>query len=446
MNLDRELDQFLMHLASDPIETMVLGCSGGMDSMVLMHALSRRATIKTLVVCYVDHGLHAESQAHQRHVQTHAEILGLDYRVYRADQKLIKSGNGLEDGARLARYACLEACRKSVEAECVALGHHALDQLETFFIRLSQGSGVQGLGGIRGVRGNFVRPLIGCSKADIEAYAQHHGVEYVQDPTNTDKRFLRNSIRSTLIPVLDGTLGVGWRGHLGRLMNELQRRHLDDERRVLDYRQRLVVPVRHGVCLNRKSFAEIGRTDGELLLKSCLDTAFEKGGPKRVHIQALRALAVDGPSTSRVSLGRGLWGVAEYRHLFIGRLFEPHNEQVVVTHNGEFDWRDWRFSFEKPLSSGMPIRVPTPSKAGPIRIRSVAPGDRVVRDGRHKKMSKLLIDCKIPKRLRQELPIIDYRGTIIWVGQLGTFGDVSEHQAMDCTLWVRAPSDFANVP
>ena len=383
---------------------------------------------------------------HQRHVQTQAQMLGLDYRGYRADQEIVRAGNGLEDGARTARYECLEACQRAVQASYVALGHHAMDQLETFFIRLSQGSGVQGLGGIRSVRGPFIRPLISCSKADIQAYAEAHEIEYVQDPTNTDERFLRNSIRRTLIPVLDETLGIGWRGHLQRLMEELQRRHLEDGQRILGHHQRLVLPVKHGIRLNRKSLAALGRTDGELLLKNCLAAALETGGPKRIHIQALLALAVEGPSTSRISIGEGVWGVAEYEYLFLGRLFEPHKERVIITHDGEFQWRDWVFSVGKPLSGGISIRVPLPNQKNPLVVRSLVEGDKVVRSGHHKKVSKLLIDSKIPKRLREELPLLEYRDTIIWCGRLGKFGDRVEQQPPDCTVWVRLPSDFENVP
>src|SRR5262249_29073116 len=109
---------------------------------------------------------------------------------------------GLEAEARRARHAALRTRAAAIGADRIATGHTADDQAETILMRLLQGAGPRGLGGIAPVRGAYVRPLIECRRAAIEAHLVARGLAWVEDASNRDVAFLRNRIRHDLVPFL----------------------------------------------------------------------------------------------------------------------------------------------------------------------------------------------------------------------------------------------------
>ncbi len=117
------------------------------------------------------------------------------------DIKQIKSPSGsLEQDARNARRAYFQELSQQLQADSIALAHHQDDLIETFFIRLIRGSGLTGLTSIKAHTGNYIRPLLETSKAEILDFLQENNIAYCIDTTNQDTTFLRNNIRHKLIP------------------------------------------------------------------------------------------------------------------------------------------------------------------------------------------------------------------------------------------------------
>jgi len=182
-------------------ETVLVGVSGGADSVALLHLLSSLAPDwqLRLHVLHVDHQLRAESAADAVFVQALGARLGIPVDV--ATVAVERCGS-LEAGAREARYAALAACAARVGADRIAVGHTADDQAETVLMRLLQGAGVRGLSGIPPVRGAIIRPLIEVRRSALEAELARAGLAWAQDETNRDPKFLRNRIRHELLPLL----------------------------------------------------------------------------------------------------------------------------------------------------------------------------------------------------------------------------------------------------
>lgn len=186
---------------------LVVGLSGGLDSMVLLHALAmiQDARARGLRALHVHHGLHADADDWLRHCQAACSALDVPLLTVRVEV-LRDSGEGLEAAARQARHGAFAA--ELGDGDVLVLAHHRNDQAETFLLRALRGSGVDGLGAMRAWRrfgrGWLWRPLLGHSRAELLAYAQAHGLRWIEDPSNSDSRFDRNFLRQQVMPLLAG--------------------------------------------------------------------------------------------------------------------------------------------------------------------------------------------------------------------------------------------------
>lgn len=187
-----------------PGGTVLCAVSGGADSMCLLHWLSRREGI-TLHAAHFDHRLRgAESEADADFVRRWCERAGIPFHLGSADvaAEAARRGRGVEETARSLRYAFLEETAAAAGAEVIATAHNADDNAETLLLRLARGTGLQGLAGIPPRRGRVVRPLLTTPRAEILAYLEAEGLPHREDSSNADERFSRNRIRAQVMPVL----------------------------------------------------------------------------------------------------------------------------------------------------------------------------------------------------------------------------------------------------
>ncbi len=171
-----------------------LAVSGGPDSLALL-LLSRRAFADRIVAATVDHGLRPESAEEAQFVAEQCEKLVVQHAILRPAKPI--EGN-IQSKAREARYALLSAHAAAADCKWIATAHHADDQMETFLMRLSRGSGVDGLAGIRSRNGNIIRPLLQFGKGELEAICAEARIEPIRDPSNEDPAFDRVLIRKWL--------------------------------------------------------------------------------------------------------------------------------------------------------------------------------------------------------------------------------------------------------
>ncbi len=182
----------------DVTAPVVVGCSGGPDSLALL-ALAVDAGLEPIAV-YVDHGIR-EAGAHEAEVVADAASrLGAGFDTRHVTVEL---GANLEARARSARYDALEDARAAHRATAVMVGHTADDQAETVLLNLLRGSGAAGLAGMPSRRGHVVRPLLGVRRADLQEVCRKRALVPVSDPSNQDLAFRRNWIRHEVLPLLE---------------------------------------------------------------------------------------------------------------------------------------------------------------------------------------------------------------------------------------------------
>jgi len=186
---------------------LIIAYSGGIDSQVLMHALTQlkqnKLICNEITVCHINHGLSKNAESWQDFAKQECIKLSVNFIVKHVDVQ-IKSQLSLEAQARDARYDALKSLRN--KKSIVLTGHHSDDQSETFLLALKRGAGLKGLSAMseqtQFAQHLLVRPLLSISRQEIEAYADVHQLTWVEDESNIDTCFDRNFIRHKIMPLM----------------------------------------------------------------------------------------------------------------------------------------------------------------------------------------------------------------------------------------------------
>lgn len=186
-----------------PQGRVIVGLSGGADSMALTHFLVYHTDLQVLAA-HVNHGLRGSAADQDEEVvRRWCEENGIPLRVLHADvkQQARERNLGLEECGREVRYAFFQELADR-ETDRIATAHTLSDQVETVLLHLTRGAGLRGLCGIPPVRGMIVRPFLRVTREQVEAYCRFYHLPYVTDQTNADRGFARNRVRLDVVPAL----------------------------------------------------------------------------------------------------------------------------------------------------------------------------------------------------------------------------------------------------
>ena len=187
-----------------PGNKVIVGVSGGIDSVALLHLLQRLGV--ECIVAHCNFHLRAEeSDRDEQFVKDVTKQLGLPF--YRIDFDTLKyAANNkisVEMAARELRYEWFESLAKKMDAQAIAVAHHLDDSIETLLMNLIRGTGLRGLTGISARNGLVIRPLLCCTREELFQYVTFHQLAYVEDSTNALNDYQRNKIRNQLLPLLE---------------------------------------------------------------------------------------------------------------------------------------------------------------------------------------------------------------------------------------------------
>ena len=193
-----------------PKDKILVGLSGGADSVALLHFICQLAKKQQFYVyaCHVDHQLRASSKKDAAFAKAYAKSLGVECLVKKVNVKALvkKEKKSIEHAARTLRYKAFEEAAKKFNCSKIALAHHADDNAETFFLNLLRGTKAKGLCGIPVVRGagkrQIIRPFLCITREQIQKYLKQYNLTNVEDETNQEDIYLRNWLRLKIIPLL----------------------------------------------------------------------------------------------------------------------------------------------------------------------------------------------------------------------------------------------------
>ncbi|MEN9736586.1 MAG: hypothetical protein RL129_1297 [Actinomycetota bacterium] len=193
---------------------VLIGVSGGADSMALAAAVFAEKTNRKVIPVVVDHGLQNDSDLIAKQVSDRLKQIGYS-EIFSAKANVVLT-DGLEASARRARYKVFEQAIETYGAELFLLAHSKNDQAESVLLGLARGSGTRSLSGMRTQNGIYVRPFLEIDRKTIEAACAQAGLEIWSDPHNENLEFKRVKIRRELLPQLEKELDPGIIGALAR--------------------------------------------------------------------------------------------------------------------------------------------------------------------------------------------------------------------------------------
>lgn len=403
-----------------PGDRVLCALSGGADSVCLTHLLATRSAELGIAVAtaHFSHGLRPESALAERKLcQRLCDRLGVPLFCGQGDTPAFaqQQGLGSEEAARLLRRAFLEQTAADWGANRIATGHHLEDSAETLLLNLIRGSGDRGLQGIPPKSENRIRPLILMSKQDILDYIREHGLEYADDPTNFSGDNARAVLRREVFPVLD-RLNARSVDHLARTALDAWQRdeHIRTEADRLTSRFHMEageasVPI--GTLLDCSLQAAV----------CALQTVQHRLGGQmleRPHVKAIFDICRGSDPSAGVDLP-GTRAFRRYDRLVLAEKgVRPVPAPAELFPDIPVTFGHWQVLLTREESGGQGFPVILSPQDLPLTVRSRQEGDGISMAFGTKNVKKYLIEQKIPKDLRDNLPIICNNKEILAVGDL----------------------------
>lgn len=437
------MEKFIAHLGLIPPGSHVLcAVSGGADSVCLLHALYhlRGRLGFTLSAAHFDHQLRGEES--RRDAAFVAQFVALCCGPQRlpdgsqlpavplfsgsgdVSAQAVRMGIGAEEAARQMRYAFLHRAARQAGAALIATAHTADDNGETILFHLARGTGLRGLGGIPPARDGVIRPLLTTTRQQVERYLAYYGLPHVEDSSNRDDSYSRNRIRHQVMPVLEGLFP----NFSARLADNAALLRADEDYLTALARDqagqaqqsggRLSIPVQTLLDLPEPVAARTIRVLLGQLNGGCQDCG-------AVHLHALLDLCRSPSPSARLDLPWGLTARREYGALVLARRGGPPPlEPVPLPLPGEVRAGGWQVVCQGARYTGQPQGPMdfylSREAVSSLTARPRQTGDRLTLPGRPgKTVKKWFVDEKVPRHLRDQLPVLAQGGAVAAAAGLG---------------------------
>lgn len=418
-------------------DTVVVGVSGGPDSICLLDVLDRLTedfSIRLQVV-HVNHMLRQEAQEEEQYVETLCRQRKIPCRIFHEDMKVYATENhwSIEEAGRNYRYECFEQVLEQAESNGrIAVAHHQNDRAETMLFHLTRGTGMKGMAGIPAVRGNVIRPLIRVNRQEILQYLEERGLRYYIDVSNASDDYSRNRIRNQVIPTLE-TVNAQAVMHIANATEVAEEYWRYVETEAEREEAGCVKNLENGVLLLEQPF----RSYAALLQKHLIYRAMYRvsGTAKdleQIHVEQIQHL-FERQAGKRISLPYNMVAVRTYDGIRIstesnsvktgeGAGWNP----VSVRIPGETKVPGLGSLFCKQMSMQSDIEISKKCYTklldydkicGALSIRMPKAGDYLIVDaqGRRKKLARYFIDNKVPQDERAAMPVLASGQQVFWI-------------------------------
>lgn len=469
----RIVDQTLReHKMLEQVSTVLVGVSGGPDSVVLLHVLMELAVKYhlALAVAHLNHSLRPRAARHEAaRVESIASQLDLPFFTETRDVNDYRLRHRLspEDAARQVRYDFLVNTARRHGYQRIAVGHQADDNAELVMMYLMRGSGSLGLAGIQPVRDNLIiRPLIRVSRRQIMNYLSTANLSYCTDQSNSDNTLTRNRIRNELIPQLRRDYNPGIVQTLNRLAEIMRSEQ--------DWKSTLIVPVYQRVCIRSEpGFIALSREQLQsehvavrrLILRRAVATV--KGDLRRLsfgHVQDALDLIASGSKSGSIDLPDQTRLFVDSHSVYIkkekgslrqlsvkdpSRPSKPYHYLIADPQSDCLEIEANEIGIRLKLQPVRPETLTNIRNAGqwvaffdkdalkfPLVLRNFRSGDRFTPLGMkgRQKLKKFFIDHKVPREQRAECPILLSDENVIWIVGHRTSEYAKLHGSTGCVL------------
>ena len=399
-------------------DIIVVGFSGGPDSVFLVEMLKKLQHFFNfkIYLVHINHLLRGEdADSDENFSFEYAKKNNLEIFIKRIPVKEIAKeiGKTLEEVGREERYKFFSEIYEKVGATKIATAHNKDDQIETFLFRLIRGTSLQGLEGIKIKNNNVIRPISEIYKKDILEYLNKNEIQYKIDKTNFENEFTRNSIRLDLIPFIEERYNIKFKDKIFSLIKEIRENNQNNSLNLSDY-----TDSENRIILEKTKF--LSNFDKKNLLSLFLNKKnIEVNRNKIDEISSL----IKSNGTKKIDLDKSYRIVKDYTYLYI----EDKKENCVINNNViqvKIPSEQIFDNFKITVSTVENLDIPKQKNQylldaiynDIIEVRYRKEGDRIFLGEKHsKKIKEIFIDQKIPKDIRDRLPIFLYNNTIFWI-------------------------------
>nr|WP_089983934.1 tRNA lysidine(34) synthetase TilS [Clostridium sp. C105KSO13] len=430
------IEKYHMIEAGDRI---IAGISGGADSVCLFFELLelKKHTNIEIIAVHVNHGIRGETAARdEEFVQKLCEEYQVECAVYHKNVELIakKRKQSVEEAGRIVRREAFEKALKEYRGTKIATAHHQNDNAETLLMNLARGTGLKGLGGIRPVNGNVIRPLLCLTRREIEDYLEEKKQSYCQDETNEEDDYTRNRLRHFVIPVLEEQVNAQAVRHMNEAMEKMRQvwKYMEEQRQ--EACRLCVSQTPEGdICIKDRSFKKLQPVIQDLLVRTCLtNAAGEQQNITMSHVEAIVRL-FEKQSGRCIDLPYAVKAVRTYEGVVLSKGKEEKEQGFLpkklkipgITTIPELNLTICCRILEKPADFSL---KQVPQKAytkwfdydimkSSLLVRTRQSKDCIAIDktGKRQKIKSYFINEKIPAKDREKLPLIADAGEIIWI-------------------------------
>lgn len=382
----------------EDLDRLYVGFSGGIDSTVLLHALSSCPSLaKKTIAIHINHNLSKNARNWQTHCQTICKLLNIPFIT---EDVIFDNSANIEKNARQARYDFFQSLIQSNEG--LLLGHHQNDQAETLLLQLCRGAGVQGLAAMTSIRnfshGQLIRPFLEHSREILEIYANENNLHWVEDESNNDSGYTRNFLRHEVFPLLQ----TRWPNVLKNFSQTSA--HCQEANTHLEDLAKIDCPDLINVT-DRLSLEFIDKLS-QARIKNVLRVWFKTQQilvPDTTMINRIVNELIFSSQDARPEIQWGEVILRRYQHcLYLGAQEAKFKS---------LDWPDfpsslklmgnsWTLYAEKTQEG---ICVPAQCR---IQVRFREGGETICLRGQHKSLKKLFQEWKIPPWQRDQIPLI----------------------------------------
>ncbi|NLJ40278.1 MAG: tRNA lysidine(34) synthetase TilS [Clostridiales bacterium] len=424
----------------EPGQGVVVGVSGGADSLALIHLLCqiRNRISISLYIAHVNHGLRGQEAVDDAEfVRAIAERWDLKFFLKEARvSELAKEWSLSEEQAgRRVRYDFFHSVLREVRGHKIALAHHSDDQAETIMHNIIRGTGLSGLSGMEPVRdGSIIRPLLCVSRGEIEDYCRQNGLEYREDRTNLDTIYTRNRIRGILIPLIEEQFNPNFSQSLLRMGDILG----EDEEFLAKHAEKIFNSLaRHGdneVRFSIEGLKECPKAIRRRVLRRGLERLKKDlTNIGYVHIEALLRLIWDSQAGSRINLIEGLVARKDYEELVLYFDSAGCRQRPLPVPDFEYELDIPGVAIIPQLNLVITVEGIEPPRVldqgdgciyideeaikNGLTVRNRRDGDRFRPLGMSgtKKLKDYFIDQKVPRDKRDSIALVVDEDNIIWV-------------------------------
>ena len=421
-------------------DKIALGLSGGVDSIVLFHLLvtKYKESYTKLVAFHINHGLREESYEEAEFVENFVKNYNVKFYKKELNMKdLVRDNHTSEEMlARKLRYEAFEEMSSLEGGVKLITAHHKNDQIENILMRLLSGRSMDYNLMIeeQTTIGNLevYRPLLNILKIDLEQYADKNNLKYYVDSTNFDTDYTRNNIRHNIVPLLNDVNAASF-DNLINFSSYYQNINTELKNKVLEAKNDYIIYEEDGkVELNKEKLLKNTKEEVYFLLRDILANNF---GIFDVKQRALFKIIDDLKNRNNnksYDLKNNLKIISEYNSIYIHKIEKKcYNDKIELI----IDEVDINKVYTFHQSNFLITTMNNSSEVGfnredlPLVVTTKRDGDRIQRGKVSKKLSRLFIDEKIPKELRDKLPVIRNKDGVL--GVLGINTKVNKNKKYD---------------